>query len=186
MPHLRGVTVHVTNSHGESLQEWGVQYLRQNTGESKVSAYVQSTTDVAFQISLQPDIPFLDHVSASDSSRGGNRSRRKKTTRLADRSEDRSVEQSHEKTSNDALFSLVPSSTTSRSPPTPDFAFLAVLYLDGRTIPERKISKASFYFFHSFSIASLFAKLLHEQTQLALSDSPNMISVQVPIYTSGC
>lgn len=143
MPHLRGVTVHVTNSHGESLQEWGVQYLRQSTGESKVSAYVQSTTDVAFQISLRPDIPFLDHVLESDSSRGGNRSRRKKTTSLAASSEDRSVEQSHDKMSNDALLPLLPSSTASRSPPTPNFAFLAVLYLDGRTIPERKISKES-------------------------------------------
>lgn len=144
MPHLRGVTVHVANSHGESLQEWGVQYLRQNTGECKFSAYVQSTTDVAFQITLQPDIPFLDHVSASDSSRGGHRSGGKKTTRLAVGSEAHSVEQSQEKMSNDALFSRVPSSTTSRSHSAPDFAFLAVLYLDGRTIPERRISKASF------------------------------------------
>ena len=58
MPHLRGITVYVTDSQGKNLQEWGIQYLRQHTETNRVSAYIQSTTDVSFQVSLQPEIPF--------------------------------------------------------------------------------------------------------------------------------
>lgn len=62
MPSLRGVTIHVTDHKGKELAEWGVQRLRQSTvkGE-KVSAYIQSTTGVQFQVSVQPRIPFV-HV----------------------------------------------------------------------------------------------------------------------------
>lgn len=55
MPHFKGLTVHITDQHGEILQEWGIQHLR---GQSKVSAYIQSSTDMPFQITIKPDIPF--------------------------------------------------------------------------------------------------------------------------------
>ena len=133
MPYLRGITAHITDSHGENLQEWGTRYLRQHTKGSKVSTYVQSTTDVAFQISLQPNIPFIEHIPPSNASGGKAGSSRTEPTRLTTISED------HIKKSNDTLSSPVRSSTTPQSNPPPDFAFLAVLYLDGRRIPERKI-----------------------------------------------
>ncbi|KAL8738283.1 MAG: hypothetical protein Q9181_000918 [Wetmoreana brouardii] len=54
MPNLRDVEVHVTDASGHDLQEWGVQSLRSN----KVSAYIKSTTDMAFRISIRPTIPY--------------------------------------------------------------------------------------------------------------------------------
>ncbi|KAL9037393.1 MAG: hypothetical protein Q9180_003741, partial [Flavoplaca navasiana] len=56
MPQLRDVTVHVTDVHGNDLDEWGVQSLRGN----KVSAYIKSTTDMPFRVSIQPKIPYFD------------------------------------------------------------------------------------------------------------------------------
>jgi len=62
MPSIRGITVHVTDHTGKDLAEWGVQRLRQSTGKGeKVSAYIQSTTGVNFNVSVQPRIPFVDH-----------------------------------------------------------------------------------------------------------------------------
>lgn len=61
MPSLKGVTVHVTDHKGNDFVEWGVQHLRQQAGKcEKVSAYIQSTTDVQFRVSVQPRIPFTD------------------------------------------------------------------------------------------------------------------------------
>ena len=184
MPHLRGVTVHITDSHGEPLQESGVQYLRHHTGGSKVSAYVQSTTDVAFQISLQPDIPFIEHSPPSDTPKDEDCAREKKNTRLAAGPEDRSVEQSHEKFSNDARSSLVRLSTTPKSHSAPAFAFLAVLYLDGRRIPERKISKAIFIILSSW-ICLMACETCCKSRPNCHPLTPNTWPVvQVPIYIS--
>ena len=43
MPSLRGLTVHVTDSQGNDLPEWGVHHLRQHIDGEKVSSYVEST-----------------------------------------------------------------------------------------------------------------------------------------------
>ena len=142
MPHLRGVTVHITDSYGDNLQEWGTRYLRHGTGGKKVSAYVQSTTNAAFHVTLQPNIPFIETFPPPDSIAGKAYVTEKKTRHSTASSEDLSTRQNHEKKDNDALSSPIRSSTTSQYHPTPDFAFLAVLYLDGRKLPERKISKA--------------------------------------------
>lgn len=139
MPHFGGVTVHVTDSHGKNLQEWGIQYLRQHTEGKRISAYIQSETDVSFQVSLQPDIPFIEHVPPSDASGGENSYTRKQPGHLKAGSEDRSTDRDHEKTSKNTLSSPVRPSTTPQSHTPPDFAFLAILYLDGRRLPERKI-----------------------------------------------
>ncbi|KAL8959540.1 MAG: hypothetical protein Q9193_003618 [Seirophora villosa] len=56
MPKIRNVTVHVTDEKGNDLEEWGVQTLR----GSKVSAYIQSTPDMPFKISIRPKIPYND------------------------------------------------------------------------------------------------------------------------------
>ncbi|KAL8649029.1 MAG: hypothetical protein Q9210_004641 [Variospora velana] len=56
MPQLRNVTVHVTDEEGNDLEEWGVQSLR----GSKVSAYIKSTPDTPFKISVRPEIPYSD------------------------------------------------------------------------------------------------------------------------------
>ena len=144
MPHLRGITVHVTDSHGNDLPEWGVQYLRQHTDGKRVSAYVQSTSNVSFQVSVQPKIPFTGLVHSSDTSTGGTGFARKKPARLKAASDDRSTDHDQEKLSNKTLSSPVRPSTTPQSHSAPDFAFLASLYLDGRKKSERKIVSALF------------------------------------------
>lgn len=56
MPQLRNITVHVTDGNGNDLEEWGVQNLRGN----KVSAYIKSTTNMPFRVSIRPKIPYMD------------------------------------------------------------------------------------------------------------------------------
>ena len=56
MPELKGITVHVT-SDGKELKEWGSHYLR---ARNKVSTFVESTTDQAFQITIQARLPWPD------------------------------------------------------------------------------------------------------------------------------
>ena len=171
-----------------------MQFLRQHTGGSRVSAYVQSTStyiltflrpsflsgseliyktcfgskrtfllpgpvlqlrslprvghadsgicvaDVSFQVSVQPKIPFIESTISSDTSGCGNGPTGKKTRCLLKASsEDRSPNQDRKKISNSNFSSPVRPSTKPPSLAAPDFAFLAVLYLDGRRIPERKI-----------------------------------------------
>ena len=139
MPHLRGVSVHITDSYGKNLHEWGIRYLRQRTEGRRVSAYVQSTPDVSFQVSLQPDIPFTEHLPASVISEAVNVSTRKKSRNLTAGLEDLSTKQDHDMKSKVPLSSPGQSPTATQGHSTPDFAFLASLYLDGRRVPERKI-----------------------------------------------
>ena len=139
MPHLRGVSVHITDSYGKNLQEWGIRYLRQHTEGRRVSAYVQSTPDVSFQVSLQPDIPFTEHLLPSAISGSENVSTSKESRNLTAGPEDLSTKQDHDMKSNVPPSSQGRSSTTPQGYSTPDFALLASLYLDGRRLPERKI-----------------------------------------------
>ena len=139
MPHLRGVTVHITDCRGKNLPEWGIQYLRQGIGGRKVSAYVQSTTDVVFQISLQPNVPFTESTPSADIT--GSKIFKNDFKHLTTASEDLSSTQNNKEKTKDALSSPVRVSTTPQSHSGPGFAFLAILYIDGRSIPERKISK---------------------------------------------
>ena len=139
MPHLRGVSVHMTDSHGQNLQEWGIRYLRQHAEGGRVSAYVQSTPNASFQVSLQPDIPFTEHLPPSAVLKGENYSTRKRTRRLTDGPDDLSTKQNHETKSTVPLSSPGRSSIIPHGHSTPDFAFLASLYLDGRRLPERKV-----------------------------------------------
>ena len=66
MPSIRDVSVHVTDSEGTPLKEWGVQHLG-NLGprkkQAKVSAYIKSRTDMAFRIVVEAKIPYTDYVS---------------------------------------------------------------------------------------------------------------------------
>lgn len=81
MPECRGITVHVTDVHGQSLPEWGVQHINLKQQSRRVSAHIESTTDAIFQISLQPRIPWYDkdHPYSDDLHgwRGTNRQERK-------------------------------------------------------------------------------------------------------------
>ena len=142
MPHLRGITVHVTDSGGKCIPEFGTQYLRQQSKTMRVSTYIQSTTDVSFQVSLQPDIPFVGHFSQSAKSGGEKVLTGQKESRSMVDSEDLSADRDHQKPSNDTLSSPLRPSTVPQSHSAPDFTFLASLFLDGRKKPERKISKA--------------------------------------------
>lgn len=60
MPQLRGLTVRVTDGYGKELEEWGVQHVGLRTQRARVSAYIQSTTNTRFKVSIQPRIPFVD------------------------------------------------------------------------------------------------------------------------------
>ncbi|KAL8721044.1 MAG: hypothetical protein Q9225_002188 [Loekoesia sp. 1 TL-2023] len=67
MPQLRDITVHVTDVDGNDLEEWGVQNLRGN----KVSAYIKSTTDMPFRVSIRPRIPYPDEQPLCEDGRRG-------------------------------------------------------------------------------------------------------------------
>lgn len=64
MPRFRDLSVHITDSKGNDLKEWGVQNLR---NQNKASTYIQATTNMAFKITMQPRFPFRnpDFSSAS-------------------------------------------------------------------------------------------------------------------------
>ena len=142
MPHLRGITVHVTDSDGKCIPEFGTQYLRQQSETTRVSTYIQSITDLSFQVSLQPDIPFVGHFSPPEKSGGEKVLPGQKKTRSMIDSEDLSAYGDHQKLSNNTLSSSLRPSTVPPSQSPRDFALLASLFLDGRSKPERKISKA--------------------------------------------
>ncbi|MCJ1468417.1 hypothetical protein MMC07_007045 [Pseudocyphellaria aurata] len=57
MPRFRDLTVCVTDAGGNDLEEWGVQNLR---SQNKTSAYIQATTNMAFNVTIQPRFPFHD------------------------------------------------------------------------------------------------------------------------------
>lgn len=57
MPQTKNLTVQVTDRDGNTLDEWGVQNLR---GQNKISAYIKSCNDMAFQVTVKPNIPFPD------------------------------------------------------------------------------------------------------------------------------
>lgn len=135
MPRLKGISCHVTDTQGQALQEWGIQYLRQHTETNRVSAYVRSTTDASFQISLQPEIPF----PSPGALRGEDFATTQQPTHRRARSADRSTHQDHGEMGSNTLSSPVRPSRNPQSDSPPNFAFLAVLYLDGRRKPERKI-----------------------------------------------
>ena len=63
MPELHGLAVHVTDSSGNRLEEWGVQRLQKH---NKISSYIKSKTDTSFKIALQPNIP---NISSNDATR---------------------------------------------------------------------------------------------------------------------
>ena len=134
--------MHITDCRGKDFPEWGIQYLRQGIGGRKVSAYVQSTTDVAFQISLQPNVPFTESPIPNIT---GGEIFKNKIRHFTTGSEDLfSTKQNHKEKTKNAPSSPVRPSTTPQSQSLPAFAFLAILYIDGRSIPERKISKSFF------------------------------------------
>ena len=53
MPECRGVEVHVVNRNMQNIAEWGVQRLDLKEKGLRVSAYIQSSTDEKYQISVQ-------------------------------------------------------------------------------------------------------------------------------------
>lgn len=57
MPRFRDLTVSITDSIGNDLEEWGVQLLR---SQNKASAYIQATTNMAFKVTIKPRLPFRD------------------------------------------------------------------------------------------------------------------------------
>ena len=114
MPSIGDITVQVANNHGIPLQEWGVQHLRSHPNHTKVSAYIKSTTDMAFRIIIDANIPYTEHDAEETI-----------TTPVS---------------MSGSLSDSGSSSIRSRSvtPPPPPFDLLATLYLDGRQKPERK------------------------------------------------
>ena len=133
MPKLRDVTVSVTDEKGSSLEEWGVQILR---SQNKVSAYIRSTTDTPFRVSIQPLIPYItpDVPPAKQSS-----SKRTRSNSIGEVLHRRSEPHYTHKEKSVVLSSPPRPWDRQTSSPPPDFDFLACLYIDGRQKPERKL-----------------------------------------------
>ncbi len=132
MPTLRDVTVHVTDDRGNISKEWGPQFLR---SQNKVSAYIKSTTDMPFRVSVQPMIPYIDpDVPTSNAS-----SSRRTWSNTSDESYNRRGESEWTHKHKGSSFSS-PTRPQKRydSPCAPNFDFLASLYVDGRQVPERR------------------------------------------------
>ena len=133
MPELHDVTVNVTDDQGNIFKEWGVQRLGHH---NKISAYIKSTTDMPFRVSIQPKIPYIaPHVISANLPSSSRRTR----SDSGDESSDRRSEPKQSHKHKDSSFSspLRPPQPQA-SPSPPDFDFLASLYVDGRHIPERR------------------------------------------------
>lgn len=132
MPTLEGVTVNVTDDKGTRLKEWGIQSLR---SQNKVSAYIQSATDMPFRVSVQPKIPYIDtdvHSSSASSSR-------RTWSNTSDESFNRRGESKATYKTNGSSYSSPPRPHKRYdSPRPPEYDFLASLYVDGRQMPERR------------------------------------------------
>ncbi|KAL8672979.1 MAG: hypothetical protein Q9168_002573 [Polycauliona sp. 1 TL-2023] len=149
MPQLQGVTVRVTDVEGNDLEEWGIQKLRGN----KVSAYIKSTSDQIFRVSVQPRIPYFDdeprlesddvHIKMEDSS--GDLVGQPSSSRGSGRRDTRyQADPPHKSRRN--RKSRRSSSSLGHHPGRgafettgPPYSFVATLYLDGRRKAERKV-----------------------------------------------
>ncbi|KAL8785974.1 MAG: hypothetical protein Q9213_003050 [Squamulea squamosa] len=158
MPQLRDVTVHVTDVDGNNLEEWGIQNLRGN----KISAYIKSTTDMPFRVSVQPKIPYFEDDSPHDRIQspwtdepddicikmedaghklpGEPSSSRRSFERRSSRPRtNHRVYPRRRYTSRHSSSSILPFRKGAHEDISPPFTLLATLYLDGRRKPERKI-----------------------------------------------
>ncbi|KAL8694694.1 MAG: hypothetical protein Q9218_000705 [Villophora microphyllina] len=159
MPKIRGITVHVTDGSGNALQEWGEQSLR----GSKISAYIKSTTDMPFKVSIQPDLPYIH--DAQPLQKKGSQSeewediedtqvkmedmREVSAVQKMDLGEKEAYRSSRTRmrqlqTRQDNRKHHLPSSSSIikhedfNKPSPSSFSLLATLYLDGRKKPERR------------------------------------------------
>lgn len=67
MPTLRGIEAHVTTLDGKPLEEWGVQSFRRS---GFTSCYIVAQTQMAFRVSLKPQIPYVaPDVASSNAAR---------------------------------------------------------------------------------------------------------------------
>jgi hypothetical protein len=132
MPELRDVTVNVTDDRGNALKEWGMQRLR---SQDKVSAYIQSTTDMPFRVSIQPKIPY---VGTDVHSSNASSSRRAWSNTSDDCFDRRGESQSTYKPRSSSYSSPPRPRKRYDSPCPPAYDFLASLYVDGRQMPERR------------------------------------------------
>ncbi|KAL8954090.1 MAG: hypothetical protein Q9222_000069 [Ikaeria aurantiellina] len=157
MPYLRGLTVHVTDEGGNDLKEWGVQTLRGN----KVSAYIESTTNLPFRISVLPKLLYsgsdeqqaledgcndpmpeeMDDVCIKKE--GLNETSKWKPPSTQHRSHDYGVKTylTQRLRKSDHSVASLPVRPFERSSrvKVPPYEFLASLYLDGRKKPEKRI-----------------------------------------------
>ncbi|KAL8806349.1 MAG: hypothetical protein Q9182_001379 [Xanthomendoza sp. 2 TL-2023] len=159
MPRLLDITVHVTDVQGNPLEELGVQKLRGN----KISAYIESTNNKRFRISVQPKIPYLDHKPPPGDKfqRLGSRGSGGVRIKMEDSEDDLAGKPSSSRQTDVHSQALDDGTSYKRqrrpykveqSSPShkihrrssyqddhPPFDFIGTLYLDGRKEPERKI-----------------------------------------------
>ncbi|KAL8665128.1 MAG: hypothetical protein Q9202_002528 [Teloschistes flavicans] len=147
MPKIRGIAVHVTDGDGNALQEWGEQNLRGD----KVSAYIESTTDMPFKVSIKPDLPY-DHDIQTLQKKGSQREewedlddtrvKMEKAEEGASRSSrshmrQRETPQDYDKHHQDFCPDNFNQEESQHTSP-PSFSLLATLLLDGRKKAERR------------------------------------------------
>lgn len=156
MPELHGLTVHVTDAEGNELREWGTHHMQRH---NRVSTYIQSTTDVSFRVSVQPSLPFIDRhhplsepEDAKDARQQGDHFesnyRRlslqmmegmRWLTILLDSHHGRQSTRKVGRNDDNISLSSNIRAPILRTPDVPPYSFLASLYLDGRTVPERNL-----------------------------------------------
>lgn len=59
--------MHVVDGDGNDLQEWGIRTLDSN--RTAVSAFIQSTNDMPFRVSVRPEIPYDAEQQQSEGNR---------------------------------------------------------------------------------------------------------------------
>ncbi|KAL8997362.1 MAG: hypothetical protein Q9169_003344 [Polycauliona sp. 2 TL-2023] len=140
------LTVHVTDIHGNDLDEWGVQSLR----GSKVSAYIKSTTEMPFRVSVQPKLPYFDEelAPANIPPTQGRPGSDDVVIKIEDSSDELFGQPSSSRSSgsccNSSSFKHMKGADVSPGRGAfesvwPPFSLVASLYLDGRRKAERKV-----------------------------------------------
>ncbi|KAI9737773.1 MAG: hypothetical protein M1834_009141 [Cirrosporium novae-zelandiae] len=165
MPEFRGIEVHVTNHQGVNLQEWGTHTFRKH---KRISTYIESVSDMRFMVNIKPRIPYIDEnstqphdfeIRSPDRLPPGSLDKKNEWTNEEDLKGQKIYQRNgwkirQDETSNNSsglldikLHTTHHNSATGRSKavkenlvhrPCFPFHFLAMIYLDGRSIPERR------------------------------------------------
>ncbi|KZF23072.1 hypothetical protein L228DRAFT_261172 [Xylona heveae TC161] len=145
MPEFRNLIVHVTTGDSKTnLREWG---LKERRGDPGVSCYVQSEVGASFAISIQPKIPYVEVGDPGALSENPMEDQNQYGRTFFSEDGGRTL---HDLTIPTKVGTVMSSDKIRRSRrlarlyaesrvKPPKFSFLAEMFLDGRTQPERRL-----------------------------------------------